>query len=200
MKKLISLISTKGKTPQQATKEVWDAFQKYQKTGEPTIKVEKTKEQTVEQQMKVLNSEAERDGELLVQEPSDSMQVHFFKKIPTYPQGTPPSNQPEIEPKNFFSSLLTTKGLALIFGGLSVVCFFMAVSSDGESGRWTAGFLIFLLLGLIFINVANKEDEIKTLKEVMHYLVYGTPKEQEEARSLVIRQNLSLKREEGKKV
>ena len=84
MKRLVSLISTKGKTPKQATKEAWDAFQKYQKTGEPTIQVEDSKKQTAQQLAEALNSEAERDGELLVQEPSDSMQVHFFRKNPTH--------------------------------------------------------------------------------------------------------------------
>lgn len=33
MKKLISLISTKGKTAEQISKEVWEAYQKYQKVS-----------------------------------------------------------------------------------------------------------------------------------------------------------------------
>jgi hypothetical protein len=38
VKKLISLISTKGKTPQQITREVIQAYKKYQSTNKEAIK------------------------------------------------------------------------------------------------------------------------------------------------------------------
>ena len=45
MKKLISLISTEGKSVEQIRNEAWEAFLKYQKTGQPTIIMKKEKGQ-----------------------------------------------------------------------------------------------------------------------------------------------------------
>lgn len=50
MKKLVALISTKGKTSRQATKEVWDAFQKFNK-------VRKQVEETTREQESVMKQD-----------------------------------------------------------------------------------------------------------------------------------------------
>ncbi len=44
MKKLISLISTKGKTQQQITQEAWEAFKKYNQVSEKATKALEEKE------------------------------------------------------------------------------------------------------------------------------------------------------------
>ena len=41
MKRLVSLISTEGKTPEQITQEVWAAWQKYQQVSQKAAAIEK---------------------------------------------------------------------------------------------------------------------------------------------------------------
>ena len=67
MKRLMFLISTKGKSSAQVAKEGWSAYQKYQKVSKEVdgMLMQKAQPQTVEQRMEEMNSEAERDGELL---------------------------------------------------------------------------------------------------------------------------------------
>jgi len=86
MKKLITLISTEGKSMEQVQEEAIAAMRKFRQVHSQSLAQESQQPLTTQQLIDQFNQEAEKQGNLLPDTEQDSVQIIMFRKKPVYPK------------------------------------------------------------------------------------------------------------------